>query len=108
MSSTLLTLLPSTLTGVPALAGQYRQAALYQALDQVSNGAWWNVAQLSLRHVDHWVGHWASVHWVASYMANPLSLPGPSVPSYSATSVAPSWLFTQPANAAPRSVHVNW
>ena len=68
-SMLLVTLLPLTLTGLAALAGQYEQGPLNQALPQVSNGALAKVRQLSLRILPQLCGQRASVHWVARYIA---------------------------------------
>src|SRR5690349_11624168 len=55
-------LAPSTVTGVPALAPQFRHGALYQAFGQVSNGALRCTRSLSAFQVAHERGHWTSVH----------------------------------------------
>jgi hypothetical protein len=52
-----LILLPLTLTGVDAGAGQYRHGALNQALAQVSNGAVRLTRVLSLSHLAQLSGH---------------------------------------------------
>src|SRR4051812_2703991 len=66
MSSAEATLLPSTFTGVPGEAGQYRHGALNQTLAQVSNGACSYTAQLSLAQRAQLCGHCTSLHCTAS------------------------------------------
>src|SRR6266480_6604187 len=104
ISRALLTLLPFTLVGVLAGAFQYRHGALNQALPQVSNGAMRLMRVLSLSHLAQLSGHCTSVHCTALYTANPLSLPSPSEPLYSATRFLAAlalWVFSQSANAEP-------
>src|SRR5690348_18457972 len=104
ISRALLILLPFTLVGVLAGAFQYRHGALNQALPQVSNGAMRLMRVLSLAHLAQLSGHCTSVHCTALYTANPLSLPSPSEPLYSATRFLAAlalWVFSQSANAEP-------
>jgi hypothetical protein len=63
-SNRLFSLLPSIFTGFPApgLTGQKAHGALYQALAQVSNGAFAATFALSSCHVLQSVGQGASVH----------------------------------------------
>src|SRR5882672_3842048 len=57
---------PSTVTGVPGLAGQYRQDVLYQTLLHVMNGALAAVENASGRQVfSYELGHAVSVQFTA-------------------------------------------
>ena len=106
MSSALCTLLPSTVTGVPAGAGQKRHGALNQALPQVSNGALAKVRQLSRAHV---LQPAATARRCTAPRCRPRSCcrcrgRRRAVETRDRLATSPSW--TQPANASARSGQV--